>query len=162
MKKLLLSLATATMLVSCADVRIESSDVIHEKATVVTLLYSPSEHHTELKQTLYHQDGITGTDYDGNQGIRIGKDHQITSTTIPEKYGVAFQCQHGTFTIEGSDSKDRVLYNKLINSVRDTVDILYKEEYRVTYEKDEKTGNKVETSRVLNRLDFIDAQILKK
>jgi len=162
MKKTLLILAIATMLFGCTDIRTEYSDVIHERATVVTLIYSPSEHKTELKQTLYHQDGIVGTDIDGNQGLRVGKDFQVTSTTIPEKFGVAFQCQHGTFTIEGSDTKHRVLSNKMANSIRDTVEILYREVYRVTYEKDEKTGQKKETHRVLSDLDFIDAQIIKK
>ncbi len=179
MKKLVLSLAIAATLVSCTDVRTESSELKHEKATVVTMIYSPSQHKTEITRTAYNnlntnsildEDddlGIapvlkTGTDYDGNEGIKIGKNHQITSTTIPEKYGVVFQCEHGTFTIEGSKDKYRVLYHKLYNSVRDTVDILYKEEYLVTYEEDKATGKKVETKRVLNRLDFIDAQILKK
>jgi len=162
MKKLLLFLAFAAILTSCDDIRTEYSPVIHEKAVVVTLIYSPSEHKTELKQTLYHNDGISGTDYDGNQGVRIGKDLQITSTTIPEKYGVAFQCQHGTFTIEGSETKHRVLNNKMSNSVRDTVEILYKEEYRVKYEKDKTTGKTVEVERTLVDLDFIDAQIIRK
>jgi hypothetical protein len=39
---------------------------------------------------------------------------------------------------------------------------MYKEEYRVTYKKNDKTGQKEVVNRVLNDLDFIDAQIVKK
>lgn len=179
MKKIILSLAIVATLTNCTDVRTETSELKHETAVVVTMIYSPSEHKTEITRTAYNDinanslldedDNLglspimnTGTDYNGNQGIKISKNHQITSTTIPEKYGVVFQCQHGTFTIEGSEQKHRVLYHKLYNSTRDTVDILYKEQYFVTYEEDKKTGKDVETKRVLNKLDFIDAQILKK
>lgn len=181
MKKLILILSTILLFASCTDVRTEYSPVLHEKAVVVALIYSPSEHKTELKRTAYNtnntygtnnsvldDDGSvpdliqTGIDHDGNEGIKVGKNHQITTTTIPEKYGVVFQCEHGTFTIEGSEQKHRVLYHKLYNNVRDTTDILYKEEYRVTYEEDKQTQKKVETQRVLNKLDFIDAQLIKK
>jgi hypothetical protein len=179
MKKIFLSLAIAATLTNCTDVRTETSELKHEKSTVVTLIYSPSKHETKITRTAYNDLNTnslldedddfglspivnTGTDYDGNQGIKISKNHQITNTTIPEKYGVVFQCEHGTFTVEGSEQKHRVLYHKLYNSTRDTVDILYKEQYFVTYEEDKATGKKVETKRVLNKLDFIDAQILKK
>lgn len=150
-----LLLALPVLFMSCQDVRVESSETLKEKAVIVTLIHSPSEHKTELTQTAF-KTGVMGTDYNGNSGIHIGKGLQITSTTIPEKFGVAFQCQHGTFTIEGSDTKHQVLYNKLLKNVGDTVNVLYKEEYLVTYE--EKDGKKQVISRVLNRLDFIDAQ----
>lgn len=163
MKKLILISIMALMIAGCDDIRIEYSDTLHEKAVVVTLIYSPSQHNTELTNTMYNvdgKDGMIGTDWNGNTGIRVGKNLQITSTTIPEKYGVVFQCQHGTFTIEGSDQKYKILHDKLANSIRDTVDILYKEEFRVKYE--DKNGQTVETSRTLNDMDFLDAQILSQ
>lgn len=163
MKKLILALPLIALF-SCTDVRTESSELLHEKAVIVTMIYSPSEHKTEITKTAsksFNSD-MTGTDWNGNEGVRISKNHQITTTVIPEKYGVVFQCQHGTFTIEGSEQKHQVLYHKLYNSIRDTVDILYKEQYLVTYEEDKATKKSVETKRVLNKLDFIDAQIIKK
>ena len=160
MKKLLVFLLPIIALTSCQDRRIESSDTMQEQATIVALIHSPSEHKTELTQTAFHNNNnIIGTDWNGNTGVKIGENLQITSTTIPEKFGVAFQCQHGTFTIEGSDTKHRVLYEKFIREVGDTVNILYKEQYLVTYV--EVNGKKEVESRVLNKLDFIDAQKIK-
>lgn len=169
-------MVTLSVLSSCTDVRTEYSETLHEDAVVVTLIYSPSEHRTEITRTAYDNNGIfdddedddfglfnsvrTGTDYDGNEGIKISKNRQITSTTIPERHGV-FQCSHSTFTIEGTKPKYKVLYSKLYNSIRDTVDILYREEYRVTYEKKEGSDEKVQTQKILSKLDFIDAQIKK-
>jgi hypothetical protein len=164
MKKISLLLLSLTFLIGCIRTETEYSDVLHERAVVVTLIYSPSEHKTELTNTAYSigNNDMIGTDYSGNTGIRIGKNCQITSTTIPEKYGVVFQCQHGTFTVEGSDQKYKVLHDKLNGSVRDTVDILYKEMYSVTYEDKNKDGKDEITSKVLQGLDFIDAQSVKK
>ncbi len=161
MKKIITLLGIAALFASCQDIRTESSDTMYEKATIVTLIYSPSEHKTEITQTAFGSKGMgIGTDWNGNTGIKISKNYQITSTTIPEKYGVVFQCQHGTFTVEGSDQKYKVLSQKLSKEVGDTVNILYKEQYLVTYEKD-KDGKSKEVSRVLKKLDFIDAQPLK-
>jgi len=159
MKKILLFLSLTLSLTSffgCDDVRTETSDILKERAIVVTLIHSPSEHNTELTSTMYHNNGIIGTDWNGNSGIRIGRHVQLTSTTIPEKFGVAFQCQHGTFTVEGSETKHRVLYDKLTSMVGDTVTVMYKEIYTVTYKK--VNGKDSVVSRVLSKLDFIDAQ----
>jgi hypothetical protein len=149
----------------CSNTKRETSDVMHERAVIVTLIYSPSEHHTHLGTTMMDDfnNPLGGTDYNGDHGIKIGKIHgetvQISESNVPERYGVVFQCQHGTFTVEGSDTKHRVLYNKLYNNVHDTVDVLYKEIYLVTYDKDDKT--KV-VKKVLDDLKFIDAQIIQK
>lgn len=180
MKKSLFILVIISLFISCQDIRTETSEVMHEKAVVVTSIYSPSEHKVEIKRTAYDNfnalsgtDGVldedddillnvgikTGVDFDGNEGIKVSKNHQITSTTIPEKFGIVFQCNHSTFSIEGSEQKHRILYNKLMRNINDTVDVIYKEVYTVTYE--DKDGKKVETSRVLTKFDFIDAQLLK-
>ncbi len=143
-------------LTSCADTEIETTPILKEKAVVVTLLYSPSEHHTEIRRTMVDHGGYTGTDYNGNTGVKIGRDHQISTTTIPERFGVAFQCEHGTFTVEGEETKHRVLHDKLAASVGDTVTILYKEHYTRTYEKI--NGVRKLVKRELYDMDFLDAQ----
>lgn len=164
MKNKIFLFGTALALMSCDNVKTEYSNQLQEKAVIVTLIYSPSEHKTEITQTAY--DGLgtgfvqTGTDFNGNTGVKINSTHQITSTTIPERFGVVFQCQHGTFTIEGTEQKYKVLYNKLLREQGDTVNILYKEEYAVKYGKKEGSDKEVELSRTLNKLDFIDAQII--
>ena len=146
---------------SCNTKRVESG-VLHEKAVIITAIYSPSEHHTSLGTTMMkdYNNPIGGVDMNGNHGVVIGKMHgqtvQISESTIPEKYGIVFQCQHGTFTIEGSEQKHKILYDKLRGNINDTVDVLYKEIYQVTT-KDDK-----EVERKLVDLDFIDAQKLIK
>lgn len=166
MKKLFLISIVSLFLFSCNDTKLEKSETLHEKAVIVNVLYSPSQHNTEITRTAYHdpmgQDfgGISyGVDYNGNSGIKVGKNMQITSTTIPEKYGVVFQCEHGTFSIDGSNPKYKILYDKLNRNVGDTVDVLYQEEYLLTFET--KNDVRTQVSRVLNRLDFIDAQLIK-
>lgn len=159
MKKLLFAILSVMLLTSCADTEIETTNILKEKAVVVTLIHSPSEHYTDVTTTMYNhgKGSLTGTDYNGNTGVRIGKNVQLTTTTIPEKFGVAFQCEHGTFTVEGSETKHKVLYDKLYRAVNDTVIILYKEKYLLTY--DTKNDKRELVKRELIRLDFIDAQL---
>jgi hypothetical protein len=155
-KSKFLIIASLFALVSCADTETETTPVLTEKAVVVTLLFSPSEHNTEVTRTMYDHGGYTGTDYNGNSGVKIGKDYQVTTTTVPERFGVAFQCEHGTFTVEGEETKHRVLYNKLAASVGDTVTILYQEHYLRTYEK--VNGVRKLVKRELYDMDFLDAR----
>ena len=103
MKQLFLVLSSI-LLVSCADTERLTTDILKEKAIVVTLIHSPSEHNTELTQTAFHNGDLMGTDMNGNQGIKVGKNLQLTTTTIPEKFGVAFQCEHGTFNLSNAES----------------------------------------------------------
>jgi hypothetical protein len=159
MKKIMI-LATAILFASCKNTKTEVSQQLNEKAVIVVLIHSPSEHRLEVTQTAYNN-GYMATDYSGNTGMKISDTHQLTSTTIPERFGVVFQCQHGTFTIEGDELKHNVLYQKLFKNVGDTVNIIYKEVYEVTYEKDKKTGKEIEVNRVLYKLDFVDAQLIK-
>lgn len=155
-------------LVSCNNTKTEYSPVLHEKCVIISLIYSPSEHHTQLTNTMMDDfnSPLTGVDINGNKGVKIGKMNgrsvQITSTTIPERYGVVFQCQHGTFIVEGEKEKHKILYQKLYNNVHDTVDVLYKEVYTVTYDDKNKDGVDEVVSRVLTDFDFIDAQLIKK
>jgi hypothetical protein len=158
MKKVLslFAIASIALLSSCADTEIQETPILKEKAVVVTLIHSPSEHKTELTQTAYDHSSMMGTDYEGNTGFKVSKNLQVTTTTIPEKFGVAFQCEHGTFTVEGSETKHKVLYDKLYREVGDTVTVLYKEQYLLTYET--KNKERVLVKKELRRLDFVDAQ----
>jgi hypothetical protein len=157
-------LAALIVLTSCNTKR-EYTGTLHEKVVVVALIFNPSSHNTEITETMMddYDSPFKGTDINGNKGVKIGKirghDAQVTTTTIPARYGVVFQCQHGTFTVEGTEQKHQILYNKLYNSVRDTVDVLYRELYNVTYDKEVKT--KI-IKRELIDMDFLDAQIIPK
>ncbi len=155
MKHILLLLSLTTLM-ACADVERQETEIMHEKAVVVTLIHSPSQHNVELTQTAYKTNNHIGTDYNGNTGLSIGDGVQLTTSTIPERFGVAFQCQHGTFTVEGDKIKHKVLYDKLYGRMRDTVDILYKENYLLTYETENKV--RVLKKKELIKIDFVDAQ----
>ena len=173
MKKLVLVLSVFVLgffLTSCGPVREQSGD-LREKGVVVNLIYTPSKHEMHLGKTMMndYNNPLGGVDMQGNKGIVVGNINgetvQISSSTIPEKYGVVFQCEHGrTFCIQGDNnegdvSKYKILYDKLNGHVNDSVYITYQEVYEVTYEKND-AGKKVETKRVLVDLDFIDAQLM--
>jgi hypothetical protein len=161
MKSIILLSVCIIGFISCdSSTKYENSGTLHEDAIVVTLINSPAEHKTEIKSTMYdHDNGFTATDYNGNTGIKIGEDLQLSQTEIKARYGAVFQCNHGTFTVEGTELKHKILYDKLIRSIGDTVDILYQEQYRVTYGKKEGSDKIVKLNSVLEDLDFIDAQI---
>lgn len=149
-------------MIGCNNTKREYSEVLHEDAIVVALIYSPSEHKISLEDNTYDYDNRTVTQSGDKTKIRISDGVSVTSSTIPERFGVAFQCQHGTFTIEGTEQKHKVLYNKLINNLHDTVDVLYKQEYLVTYDDKNDDGVDEVVTKVLDDLDFIDAQIKPK
>lgn len=170
MKKIFLVLSVFVLglfSTSCGPER-EQSGNMQEKAVIVSMLYSPSEHHTTIEPTMAKVGGKyggMGIGYSGESGMRVGKNMQITESTIPEQFGVVFQCQHGTFTIQGPGNdggkftKYKILYDKLYGHIGDTVNVIYNEIYNVTYEK--QNGKKVETNRTLVDLHFVDAQLLK-
>ena len=99
--------------------------------------------------------GSISMDYNGDIGIGIGSGLQISSNEVPEKYGVVFKCQHGTFTSQGSDERHKELYNKLQNN--QGVDVTYKEIYRTTYDDIDGDGKNDLVERVLTGFDFLDA-----
>ena len=163
---MLIGAAVLFGLTSCGPTKEYSGDM-NEKAIIISMIYSPSVHETKIEPTMAKMGGKyggLGIGYSGEQGMRIGKNMQITESTIPEQFGVVFQCQHGTFTIqgpgviEGQVSKYKVLYDKLNGHRGDTVNVIYQEIYNVTYKKQD--GKKVEDKRVLVDLHFIDAQLL--
>jgi len=140
----------------CKDVKREKSAVLHEEAKVITAIYTPSRHETNLSPSLTNSDSIVGMGFDGSVGIKVGG-LVISSNEVPENFGVLFQCQHGSFTSQGSDPRHKALYEKFKNWEGKKVDVTYQEIYRVTYDDKDKDGKKEEVERVLVDFDFLDA-----
>ena len=100
-------------LVGCdTSVERKESEMLHEHAKVVSLIYSPSNHDISLGKTMMddYTSPLGGVDYNGNKGIKLGnvngEDIQLNISKIPEVYGAVFQCQHGTFTIQGNGTEE--------------------------------------------------------
>jgi hypothetical protein len=157
MKKIIASLGAVAALtlsnLGCQYETKECSDVLHEDATVIARIHTPAKHEKKTCLTAMNL-GAMGRDYEGNMGIRIGSGLQISSSTIPERYGVLFQCEHGNFTTQGSEEKHKNLYERL--KTNDLVDVTYKEVYNTI-----KDGTNI-ISRVLNDYWFLDAQTKTK
>lgn len=128
--KRLLAIAGLLTLISCEDIRREESRVMTEPAKVVSVVFTPGFHSSDVHPTI---------DFDGNIGIGI------SSVSVPDKYGIVFQCQHGKFFI-----KSRELYNRL--TLGQDVVVSYKEIYRCRYE------DAMVKERVLVDYDFLDAR----
>lgn len=137
----------------CKEVKTETSDVLHEDATIVTRIHSPSTHKTELSPRLVKVGSGFGISEHG-VGPSFGG-IVITCSTVHEKYGAVFKCQHGTFTSQGSDERHKNLYDKLQDGQE--VDVTYKEIYRTTYKDTDGDGKKDLIERVLIGFDFLDA-----
>ena len=160
-------LAGTIGLTGCKEVKTESSNVLHEDAIVITKIYTPSRHNIDIELTAMNimeeeEEGFgsISMDYNGDIGIGIGSGLQISSNEVPEKYGVVFKCQHGTFTSQGSDERHKELYNKLQNN--QGVDVTYKEIYRTTYDDIDGDGKNDLVERVLTGFDFLDANPKKE
>lgn len=117
----------------------EYSATLTEPAEVADLVYVPRRHGTG--------EGI-GVDLNLNPSL------VSTDVTIPQKYAVVFQCQHGKFIIEGNQEKAKELWNRLKEGQQVTVS--YREVYDVTYTTTD--GVKRETARQLVDYDFLDAR----
>lgn len=78
-------------------------------------------------------------------GMSSGGSGVVTSTSvdIPARYGIVFECEHGSFALDGSKYKE--LWSRL--KVGQPVTINYRIEYRV-----------VDGARVPHDLDFITAE----
>lgn|GEM_PF-1222149 len=159
-KKYFVATGLFALLVGCKDVQLEASAILHEDATVIAKIYTPSRHESELGMKAMNLAGegfgSISMDYGGNIGMGIGNGLQISEVDVPEKYGAVFRCQHGEFTSEGSDERHKTLYNKLKEG--ENVDVTYNEIYRATYDDVNKDGKKELTERVLVGYDFLDAQ----
>ncbi len=136
----------------CKSVKTEYSAELHEDATIVNTAFTPSRHDVGIGIKAYDVGGIS-YDYSGNPGIGLGKSGmQISSSTVPEKYAVLFQCQHGRFIIERKEIYDR--FNGLEGR---SVDVAYREVYQVTHEKQDGVDKVID--RVLTDFDFLNATL---
>jgi hypothetical protein len=129
---LILSLVLLPLL-GCIDYRTETSGVLHEPAKVVCLIYTPSRHDSSIGLSAINVAGDDddiglGLDWGGNLGVRYGS-FQVSSSEVPEQWGVLFQCKHGQFTSQGADERHHSLYNKLRDG--QLVDVTYKEIYKL-------------------------------
>jgi len=98
--------------------QLEHSDVMTENGRVSKLIYVPSGHGSDVAV-----------------GFNTGKDGGMTFTPIdidiPARYGVVFECEHGSFAIEGE--KWESLWRSLKEG--DRVEIQYREIYEVDLTK---------------------------
>ena len=130
MKKLLAITALLTLF-ACADIRIETSDILTEQGKVELLVFSKGFHDSDVD---------VGMNFDGDLTFTP------RSISVPDRYGVVFSCEHGNkFYIQS-----RELFDTLTQGQK--VTIYYKEIYRCRYE------DNVLKERVLIDYDFLDAK----
>lgn len=155
MSKYFMMLSVVGLLFTACGPRKErvESELLKEQAVVVTTIFTPSRHEVGVGFTAFGDGGLgaPGVDWNGNVGIGIGEGVQISQSTIPEKFGVVFRCQHGEFVNER-----KTMYERFRNLAGAKVEISYREIYMVTYDKGE-DGKEKEVKRDLVDLDFIDA-----
>jgi hypothetical protein len=156
-KKMLVPLLATTLVLAtgCKKIVREISEVLHEDATVIERIYSPSRHDLGVGVTALKVGDSFGVDYGGDFGLNIGHGLQVSASEVPENYGVLFRCKHGCFTSQGSDDRHKRLYNRL--QTNQLVDVTYKEIYRTTYEDIEGSKEHKVTQRVLTGFDFLEA-----
>lgn len=115
----------------------EYSAVLNEPATVVDVIFSPSN----------HGDGVgIGFDMSGKGGMSVVP----VDVDIPAKYAIVFQCKHGKFVIDRNQEQAKEMWGRLKRDQR--VMITYREKYHSTY----KDGKMV--SKELVKYDFIHAE----
>lgn len=122
---------------------IVESEVLHEDAEVVDVVYTPSRHgsNTELVPTF---------DFEGNVNFAL----TTVTVSIPEKYAVVFRCQHGKFIVEGTDQQHKKLWSRFTGGEK--VDVSYKEVYRKTYHVVDKERTLIKPPELID-YDFLDA-----
>jgi hypothetical protein len=140
------------LFMACQIPTTEYSEILHENASVVAKIFTPSRHDVNLEQSAFNT-GLHSQSWNGNTGTYIGHGLQITQNSVSEKFGILFRCQHGTFTSLGSDARHRALYEGLKEGQK--VDVTYKEIYTAVYET--KDGKRDMISRTLTGFDFLDA-----
>jgi hypothetical protein len=138
----------------CDETKYETSEVLHEPAEVVALIYNPARHDTSVSPAFGDGKSIVGMGWDGKMGVKVGG-VVISSTTVPEVYGALFRCQHGTFVSQGSDIRHRALYQSLKQGQK--VDVIYTEIYKCIYRIEKGQTEKRLVERVLYDRDFLDA-----
>jgi hypothetical protein len=130
----------------------EYSDELHEDATIVMTTFTPSSHDTKFEPS-FGGSGSLGYGPSG-VGFRVGKHWQITTVTVPEKFGTIFRCKHGEFTVGRKE-----IYDRFKNFAGKVADVSYREVYETVYET--KDGERKMVSRSLVDYDFLNA-VLKE
>lgn len=133
----LLVLSSVASLVSCRIIREEKtySGTLTEPAKVVDVIYTPERHGSGSGM---------GLDMDLNPTFHT------TTVTIPRKYAIVFQCQHGKFIIENDQEKSKELWGRLKEG--QDVTVYFREVYTERFQGDSLL------SRMLIDLDFLDAK----
>lgn len=119
-------IAALAALLLCSCYKTEYGPVQSEPGTVKQLTYVPAGHGSGT--------GV-GFSASGNAVVTMN------SVDIPARYGIVFECQHGTFAVDG--------HEKLWKQLREgqEVTIRYRVEYRVT-----------DDGRYAHDLDFLGAE----
>jgi aspartate-semialdehyde dehydrogenase len=130
MLKFWLSVICLFIITGCVET--QYSEVLREDATVDETVFSPSQHGTTVGPVI----GMNGN-------VHMA----VTSTYVPENYGIVFHCKHGKFIVRGSDQFHKTLWSRLQRG--DSVVVDYKEVYEV--DKEAKTCRLVD-------FKFIDAR----
>ena len=140
----------AAVLVGCDGTVSEEklSPELTEGATVVDLVYNPSNHGSDVNPSLHMTE-------DGGVGLGF----TFTEVDIPEKYAVVFQCQHGKFIIQDDQPKVKELWSRLKLGQRVTVRYkeVYQDDYAVKTTWWGKELTRVLVARKLLKYHFIDA-----
>lgn len=126
------ALYTAVLIACTGCDNYERSATLTEDAVVTDLIYTPPVHGS-------------------GSGISTGGDFTFTSIEVQPVWGVVFECQHGNFVSQGSDSRHQRLWAKLPKGSK--VRVSYQELYRVPVEKPAR--------RILTGYDFLDAEVVK-
>lgn len=92
----------------------EVTEIKTEQAMVRDVIYSPSQHGGGV--------GV-GMSMSGNMVVTSN------SVSIPAKYAIVFECQHGKFIVEGTGDKHKELWRRL--KVGQQVTVSYREVFRV-------------------------------
>lgn len=135
----------AVVCIGCTErTEIQKSPELTESGIVIDTVHTSPSSHTDIEVGW-------GTDANGNLTTSLTP----VTTRIPETWGVVFRCEHGNkFVIEGKDDRYKDLWERLDPGM--TVRIHYKEEHRVTTNKQD-DGTWRETKRELVDFDFINA-----
>jgi hypothetical protein len=169
-----LCLAAALLLASCDEPRrsrvsgpqgrpadLPYEDVgpeLVEKGKVLEVAFRLGSSTTTTSVTPGYNKTIAKSKWDDPWGmhdktIEIPPTHSSSTVTVEDQFAVVFECQHGKFIIEslGRESRAALLWKKLKQG--DSVNIRYKEVFRVVPDSRE---------RKLVKIEFIDADAIKE
>lgn len=149
---ILLSIVLLTVVLAGCDYKDsvqKRSSELAEPATVVDLVYTPSNHGSDVSPSVHMTE-------DGNLGLGL----TFTEIHVPEKYAVVFQCQHGKFIIQDDQAKAKELWSRLKDGQKVTVryNEVYEEVYAIQTTWWGKELYRELVARKLLKYHFIDAQ----